>query len=154
MFMGDVGSQTIGFLIAASPFALSTPDRRQMHFVVALTCWFILSDATFTLLRRLWRRQNIFLGHREHLYQRLAATGLSHAQVVSILALGSILLSMLAVISMHLKNEALQWLSLCLGLFAFAVYVMYTRHREEQASNTERSSGPSVGGDAQSTIPR
>ncbi|MBP1465749.1 hypothetical protein EYB53_008530 [Candidatus Chloroploca sp. M-50] len=36
---------------------------------------------TFTILRRLQRRENIFAAHRTHVYQRLVIAGWSHRSV-------------------------------------------------------------------------
>jgi UDP-N-acetylmuramyl pentapeptide phosphotransferase/UDP-N-acetylglucosamine-1-phosphate transferase len=41
-----------------------------------------LLDGLFTLLRRLSRRERIWLAHRSHLYQRAVATGLTHREVL------------------------------------------------------------------------
>ncbi|WP_210437140.1 hypothetical protein [Oxynema aestuarii] len=43
----------------------------------------LTADAIYTLIRRLIRRENIFKGHRSHLYQRLQQSGWTHAQVAS-----------------------------------------------------------------------
>jgi hypothetical protein len=41
-----------------------------------------LFDVILTLARRARRRERLWQAHREHLYQRLLRTGLSHAQVL------------------------------------------------------------------------
>ncbi|HUR20173.1 MAG TPA: glycosyltransferase family 4 protein [Vicinamibacterales bacterium] len=71
VFMGDVGSGFVGFMVAV--FTL----RAASVAPVLGWCWLILSgvfivDATFTLARRTMRGDRIFEAHRSHAYQHLA----------------------------------------------------------------------------------
>jgi Fuc2NAc and GlcNAc transferase len=71
VFMGDVGSGYLGFMVA-----LLTLRAASMAPVMGW-CWLILSgvfivDATFTLARRAARRDRLFMAHRSHAYQHLA----------------------------------------------------------------------------------
>jgi Fuc2NAc and GlcNAc transferase len=43
----------------------------------------LITDAIYTLSRRLLNHENIFQAHRKHLYQRLQQTGLAHSTVAS-----------------------------------------------------------------------
>lgn len=70
IFMGDVGSAWLGFLLAGLA-VLSSFDNPRLPW-----CWLILvavfaSDATLTLLTRLVRGETIHEAHRSHQYQRL-----------------------------------------------------------------------------------
>src|SRR5206468_6921221 len=71
IFMGDVGSATLGFILAAVPFQTSGRWRSDSVFFVALFLWFFLADGAFTVFRRLWRGEKVWEAHRTHLYQRL-----------------------------------------------------------------------------------
>ena len=77
IFMGDVGSAFLGFCFAALALIGSTTEPRLFP-AGALVVWPFLADGTFTLLRRLSKRENIFAAHRSHLYQRLVIAGKSH----------------------------------------------------------------------------
>lgn len=79
IFMGDVGSAFLGFLLAAMP--LIAGPRRAFAVPAVLVVWPFVFDATFTLLRRLSRGENVFAAHRSHLYQRLTQAGWPHARV-------------------------------------------------------------------------
>jgi hypothetical protein len=46
-----------------------------------LVIWPFLADGVFTLIRRLWKAENILSAHRSHLYQRLVIAGQSHVKV-------------------------------------------------------------------------
>jgi len=77
IFMGDVGSSFLGFLLAALAVYAATQSPAAgtagMLFV-----WPFLFDTTFTMVRRAGRRENLLAAHRSHLYQRLVLTGVSH----------------------------------------------------------------------------
>lgn len=81
IFMGDVGSAFLGFLIAALPLLGSGPTRAWLLPAVVLVMWPFLFDTLFTLLRRLGKGENVFEAHRSHLYQRLVIAGWSHRTV-------------------------------------------------------------------------
>ena len=67
IFMGDVGSQFLGFLIAA--LALRHAGDPRLSMILPLSLSPMLFDVAFTLLRR-WRRgDRLTQPHRGHLYQ-------------------------------------------------------------------------------------
>jgi UDP-N-acetylmuramyl pentapeptide phosphotransferase/UDP-N-acetylglucosamine-1-phosphate transferase len=77
VFMGDVGSSFLGFLLAA--LAVYAAARSPASATAGmLFVWPFVFDATFTFLRRAGRRENVLDAHRSHLYQRLVLTGVSH----------------------------------------------------------------------------
>lgn len=79
IFMGDVGSMTLGFIFAVWMLY----DAPTVHFsgwIILLSLfWF---DATVTLLRRWRKKENLTKAHKKHMYQRLHQSGFSHADVV------------------------------------------------------------------------
>jgi Fuc2NAc and GlcNAc transferase len=80
VFMGDVGSQALGFVFAA--FLLYGTGTGAFAFPVALMVMLLfLTDATLTLLFRVIRGERWYNAHRQHLYQRLIADGWTHGQV-------------------------------------------------------------------------
>ncbi|HJT98098.1 MAG TPA: glycosyltransferase family 4 protein, partial [Rhodanobacteraceae bacterium] len=82
VFMGDVGSGVLGFLIAvAVTWQASLPDTAPASGLVA--CSAFVTDATCTLLSRMLRGRRWYSAHREHLYQWLVRCGHSHARVVA-----------------------------------------------------------------------
>jgi UDP-N-acetylmuramyl pentapeptide phosphotransferase/UDP-N-acetylglucosamine-1-phosphate transferase len=80
VFMGDVGSAFLGFLFAALP-AVAGQARLELWVCAVLLLWPFLFDTALTLTQRIYRRENILAAHRSHVYQRLTASGLSHARV-------------------------------------------------------------------------
>ena len=77
IFMGDVGSEFIGFTLAVLPIIAAHRDPRFM-FAGILLVWPFIFDTSFTLVRRLINKENVFEAHRSHIYQRLVITGYSH----------------------------------------------------------------------------
>lgn len=85
LFMGDNGSQAIGFLIAASAVgaANASGGRASALFMPVLMLPFIF-DVAFTLFHRAFRRRDVLSAHREHLYQLLVRLGSSQVAVTAV----------------------------------------------------------------------
>ena len=77
IFMGDVGSVTLGFALALLSLVLHSRGGVPWTAVILVNAIFLF-DATFTIGKRLWRRENITSPHREHNYQLLVRCGWSH----------------------------------------------------------------------------
>jgi UDP-N-acetylmuramyl pentapeptide phosphotransferase/UDP-N-acetylglucosamine-1-phosphate transferase len=80
IFMGDVGSGSVGLLIFAFSAMLWRLDHALAWPALVLASSFVV-DASLTLLMRIWLRRRWYAPHREHLYQWLARRGRSHAKV-------------------------------------------------------------------------
>jgi Fuc2NAc and GlcNAc transferase len=83
IFMGDVCSAFLGYSFAVLPM-LVRHERGRFDLTAILVLWPFLFDTSFTLLRRLRRRENVFQAHRSHLYQRLVIAGYSHRAVTTL----------------------------------------------------------------------
>lgn len=80
IFMGDVGSGFLGFVLCLMAFSDSASKG------INIWSWFILSgifvvDATVTLIRRISRGERFYLAHRSHAYQILSRRFGSHLKV-------------------------------------------------------------------------
>jgi len=80
IFMGDVGSIPMGFLVAA--IGLLGWDRGVWGgwFPVVVFSPFVV-DASSTLIRRIIRREPVWQAHRSHYYQRQVLMGWTHRQL-------------------------------------------------------------------------
>ena len=123
IFMGDVGSGPLGFLIGV--LLLSSTARGEL----SLEVWVILNgvfliDATLTLLVRLGRGDAWYQAHRTHAYQRASRRFESHRTVT--LGLSLINLSWLLPIALLAHHDPAHggiYLSLALGpLIALALH--------------------------------
>ncbi|MGB0632838.1 MAG: glycosyltransferase family 4 protein [Alphaproteobacteria bacterium] len=82
LFMGDVGSQFIGFTFAAFAVIAAEIDASRTSFLVVPLLFFnFIFDTMFTLCRRIIRGEDITQAHRTHLYQLLNRIGWSHVRV-------------------------------------------------------------------------
>jgi len=84
IFMGDVGSAFLGFSFAAIPLLANTgvdDTDKLLPTAAVLFVWFFVFDGVVTFIRRAFREAKPWRPHREHLYQRLVLSGLSHAAV-------------------------------------------------------------------------
>ncbi len=89
VFLGDVGSAPLGFLLGWMLLSLAASGQ----WVAALVLpGYYLADATITLIRRAVRGEKVWQAHREHFYQRAVASGLSHGRVTCAVMICGLLL--------------------------------------------------------------
>ncbi len=121
LFMGDVGSGAIGLLIAvAAIWQFSTPDTAAASGLVAASAF--VTDSSCTLVSRMLRGRRWYRAHREHLYQWLVRTGMTHVQVVA----GYMVWNIVIVIpALYLMNHAVHAHAQAYGwIIAGIVYVL------------------------------
>ncbi|MCB1043247.1 MAG: glycosyl transferase [Acidobacteria bacterium] len=131
IFMGDVGSFFVGGMIAVLPFSVSG-DSSASLLMTALFWWMPLSDASFTLLRRIVKGEKVWQAHRSHLYQRLVICGWSHAQVSLLYALLGISIATITLVCKHTDRQ--MWLPLGTACALFTLLVSLVEHRERRCS--------------------
>lgn len=81
IFMGDVGSSSLGLLAATFSLWGNQTGIFPLWVAILLFSPFIV-DATVTLLRRAWRGEKVWQAHRTHYYQRLVQLGWGHKRTV------------------------------------------------------------------------
>lgn len=82
LFMGDVGSTFLGFTFATISIIASLYDSAHTSLLVMPLLFFhFIYDTSFTLMRRLLKRENVFQAHRSHLYQLFNRMGYRHSTV-------------------------------------------------------------------------
>jgi len=133
IFMGDVGSAFLGFLLAVIPL-LSSAERASLFVPAALMLWPFLFDSSFTLLRRLRRHENIFAAHRSHLYQRLILSGRSHRFV-------TLLYAALALLGMAAATTGGLGATSTVALAAVALW-LFVVHEERVAVASRNTASP------------
>ena len=77
VFLGDAGSIPLGFLAAAFGVWGWLQGYWPFWFPILVFSPFV-ADATMTLLKRAWCRENLAQAHRSHYYQRLVQMGWGH----------------------------------------------------------------------------
>ncbi|MDP6604622.1 MAG: glycosyltransferase family 4 protein [Rhodospirillales bacterium] len=93
VFLGDVGSVPLGFLLG---WLLLDLSARGLWVAAAILPSYYFADATITLGRRALRRAPVWRAHREHFYQRAVRSGRPHAAVAGTILIANVLLIALA----------------------------------------------------------
>lgn len=117
LFMGDVGSIPLGFTLGWLLLLLAAAGLWQAALLIPA---YFLTDATWTLLRRLLTGKKIWQAHREHFYQQATRSGHSHAQVSRAVLLLNAVLIILALVSLSVG-----WPSLVAGAIAVGVLLFW-----------------------------
>jgi Fuc2NAc and GlcNAc transferase len=81
VFMGDVASVPLGFIFASFIIYGIAVDALSLPVSILIMSVFIV-DATLTLLKRVFRKEQWYTAHAQHVYQRLIVHGWSHWQVL------------------------------------------------------------------------
>jgi UDP-N-acetylmuramyl pentapeptide phosphotransferase/UDP-N-acetylglucosamine-1-phosphate transferase len=81
IFMGDVGSSTLGFLSASMSLWAAHERIFPLWLAVLVFSPFVV-DATVTLLRRLIRGEKVWQAHKTHYYQKLVQAEWGHRKTV------------------------------------------------------------------------
>jgi UDP-GlcNAc:undecaprenyl-phosphate GlcNAc-1-phosphate transferase len=88
IFMGDVGSQFCGFVLAMLAVSSSRFEGADLSFVlVPMMLAGVLYDVAFTLVRRLLRGENVTRAHRGHLFHVAHRAGLD-ARLITLIYWG------------------------------------------------------------------
>jgi UDP-N-acetylmuramyl pentapeptide phosphotransferase/UDP-N-acetylglucosamine-1-phosphate transferase len=82
IFMGDVGSGSVGFLLFALSAMAWRIEPALLWPALILGSGFV-ADASLTLLNRFLRGRRWYAPHREHLYQWLVRSGGTHARAAA-----------------------------------------------------------------------
>jgi UDP-N-acetylmuramyl pentapeptide phosphotransferase/UDP-N-acetylglucosamine-1-phosphate transferase len=97
LFLGDVGSVPLGYLLGWLLLALAAKGVWAPALILPL---YYLADATITLGRRLLRRERVWEAHRQHFYQRALGSDGNHATVALMVLVADVLLVPLALLAL------------------------------------------------------
>ena len=113
IFMGDVGSIYLSFMVLS--FGLLSIRNELIPVSTGLAMWAILgatfaTDATTTLITRIFTTKRWYEAHRTHVYQRLARKFGEHRSVTYIYsAINIVWLLPLAILCMYKPQSAILW---------------------------------------------
>lgn len=96
IFLGDVGSIPLGFLLGGLLIHLALAG--QLAAALILPAYY-LADATITITKRALRGERIWQAHRTHFYQRAVQGGRSHAQVAAAIIAANLALMACALVA-------------------------------------------------------
>lgn len=124
IFMGDTGSLSIGFLLAAISLGTSYTRINEIGIYVPLLILGIpLFDTLFVMILRLRRGKSPFLGSKDHFALRMEAMGYPRKQIVLIACLATLVLSFCA----WLITQVNIYLALIIYLLIIVAAVMISR---------------------------
>ena len=99
IFMGDVGSQMLGFVLSTASIIGLFKFHAIISFLVPLLALAVpLADTVFAFFRRIVHGQSPFHADRGHFHHRLLALGMSQKQAVAVLYGVSAVLGLIAVL--------------------------------------------------------
>ena len=134
-FLGDSGSQVIGFLLAVIAIMYRPPDLNpeSTWFAPILLLGVPIFDTSLVVISRLRRRKPLFQADRAHTYHRLVQRGFSSKQAVFLIHSSALILSFLALLAMFLppKNAIFLFL-LVLLLGSLLVFFFETSMKLEE----------------------
>lgn len=108
IFLGDVGSGSLGLIIAIASLLALQASVLPLPAILALISAFAI-DGTLTLLHRIATRKRWYHRHREHLYQWLVRQGWSHTKVTAAYAGWNACVALPLVLFEQFASPALQW---------------------------------------------
>jgi UDP-N-acetylmuramyl pentapeptide phosphotransferase/UDP-N-acetylglucosamine-1-phosphate transferase len=127
IFMSDVGSTFIGFVI--SIFAIHSQNTGELSLIawamLTSVFWF---DATVTLIRRMINREAIFNAHRKHAYQRIIQFGFSHQKTVICAMSINIIIFLMTLLSVVFPDLIMVFFMLNMILLALVMYMVDKRY--------------------------
>lgn len=127
IFMGDAGTNFLGFIIAWFLVQLSQGEHRAMAPVVALWIFAIpLMDTASVMTRRILRKRSPFAADRSHLHHLLLDHGFSIRQTVLMIYAAAAMMGGIGLVAYHAGVKE-QWL--LLGFLALFAVFLALSHR-------------------------
>ncbi len=104
IFMGDTGSQFLGFVIGVLAIMITQQDDLPYNpgIPLILLCWPIF-DTLMVMFIRIYQGKSPFVADKNHIHHRLLSLGLDHYEVVFVIYLVQ---AILATIAFSLRNFA------------------------------------------------
>jgi Fuc2NAc and GlcNAc transferase len=144
IFMGDVGSGFLGYVLAVLGIAAENAGGVPGVALAALLLAVFVVDATLTLLRRVARGERWAEAHRSHAYQRAVQSGLSHGRVTLAVFATNVVLGALAWRAAAAPSRV-GW-SLAAGLALVAALYAAVERRRPMAAPARRGPPPVAAG--------
>ncbi|MDF2966045.1 MAG: undecaprenyl-phosphate alpha-N-acetylglucosaminyltransferase [Rickettsiaceae bacterium] len=96
VFLGDVGSISLGFLLGLCLVLIAASGER-LFVASAISSLYYIADGGGTLLIRIIKREKVWLPHLNHFFQQAVKKGMSHKEVTLKIAFCNLILLLLAV---------------------------------------------------------
>ncbi len=121
IFMGDVGSTQLGFILIILGIHLNNENQFDLiHWIMlASPFWF---DATYTLFSRWRNKEKLSQAHNKHVYQRITQYGYTHLQTNIVLIALNTLIAIIILIT-----KKFSYLIIPSSLFILILFCFITR---------------------------
>lgn len=128
-FLGDFGTQSIGFLLASLGIMYNPLNRSpESSWIVPIMLLSVpIFDTTLVVLSRIRRKQAVGSGRRDHTYHRLIALGFSPRIAVLLTHLVAFIISLLAYLTLYLPPIAAMVFFILTILFGFITLLWLER---------------------------
>lgn len=138
-FLGDSGSQTLGFFLAAIAIMYRPPDLNpgSTWFVPILLLGVPIFDTSLVIISRLRRHKPLFQADMHHTYHRLVQMGFSSNQAVFAIHTLAFFLSLLAFIAMFLPPNIAISLFFLVFFFGILLIVFFERRTKNEPQTLE-----------------
>ena len=138
MFLGDVGSITLGFNSAVILlWIISSGSEKSGSWIVVLIPMYFFVEGVWAILRRMIKGEKWWRPHREHFYQRLVRVSFSHTKVSVLLWGGQIFMTVTLWVSLKsswgIAKTCLLCFSIWMLIFIYAEFT-FRKHMRAPAS--------------------
>jgi UDP-N-acetylmuramyl pentapeptide phosphotransferase/UDP-N-acetylglucosamine-1-phosphate transferase len=133
LFLGDVGSIALGFLLGWLLVRLAAEGQWAAALILP---FYYLCDATLTLFRRVLQGEKPWQAHRDHYYQRAVASGLSHAAVAGSVGLANAGLIVLAAMATA-GREIVSIAGACVVVGSLLIFLAGGRQQHQPSPGNE-----------------
>lgn len=144
IFMGDAGSQFLGFYLGVCAIVLTDPSRGPYSPALVSLIWGLpILDTAGVMIQRLVEGRSPFTADKNHVHHKLLGVGLSHREaVLSIYAIQASLVALAFVLRWHPDVIILG----VYGLFAGAVLVLFIRRGKPTVVRIDGNQSDAPGG--------
>lgn len=142
LFMGDVGSIPLGFLLAALTLWLAVVAGGWLLLPMLMLHANFVLDTSITMFRRILRGDQWLKPHREHFYQKLVQTGVSHIQV-TLIEMGLQLVALGLMLIYLAVGQNLRWalLGMVVSMWLAFFALIERRFRQSRLIRTRLATG-------------
>ena len=126
LFLGDVGSVALGFLLGFLLLQLAAIGYWQAALILPA---YYLVDGGLTFLKRLLSGQKVWQAHSQHAYQKAVRAGYSHDWVVKRISFLNVALIILAILT-TLENASSLYLTIGAYGLSFFIWLQLSRAKK------------------------
>jgi UDP-N-acetylmuramyl pentapeptide phosphotransferase/UDP-N-acetylglucosamine-1-phosphate transferase len=119
IFLGDVGSITIGCIIGICLMMIAASSAR-LFAACCIASLYYIADGGITILIRLLNKEKIWQPHLKHFFQKAIQNGISPKEIVKKIAICNFILMMLAIGALYFPSIAI--------IIAFVVVLILLIH--------------------------